>query len=319
MEGDSMQKNNTISAYFSLEKLSEGVYAAIAIKGKGAMSNSGFVDLGNEVIIFDTFTTPNAARDLRRVAEKITQKEIKYVFNSHYHGDHTFGNQVFEDSIIISTAITRDLHKEKNKIHDLNKEKEEMSKYLTQLKLRMKAENDLVLQTSIANQINEMEKVYDALPELRTVLPNLTFEDKLVIHGLDRSVEFYCYGGGHTPSDAFLYLPKEKIAFMGDIVLENLHPPIFNSQMFINNLTKVSQMDIERIVTGHGGIATKDQICVMIQYLNHLNATVSTALKKSEGLKKIKSTAAPVEYSTWMGIDGYKRNLNVIYNEHTTI
>ena len=314
-----MQKNNTESAYFSLEKLSEGVYAAIAITGKGAMSNSGFVDLGNEVIIFDTFTTPNAARDLRRVAEEITQKEIKYVFNSHYHGDHTFGNQVFEDSIIISTAITRDLHKEKNKIHDINKEKEEMSEYLTQLRFRMKAENDLVLQASIANQINEMEKVYDALPELRTVLPNLIFEDKLVIHGLDRTAEFYCYGGGHTPSDAFLYLPKEKIAFMGDIVLENLHPPIFNSQMFINNLTKISQMDIERIVTGHGGISTKDQICVMIQYLNHLNATVTASLKKSEGLEKIKSTAAPVEYSSWMGIDGYKRNLNVIYNEHTTI
>jgi cyclase len=314
-----MQKNNTISPYFSLEKLSEGVYAAIAITGNGAMSNSGFVDLGDEVIIFDTFTTPNAARDLRRVAEKITQKEIGYVFNSHYHGDHTFGNQVFEDTIIISTAITRDLHKEKNKIHDINKEKKEMSEYLTQLKLRMNAENDSVLRASIANQIDEMEKVYAAIPELRTVLPNLTFEDKLVIHGLDRTVEFHCYGGGHTPSDAFLYLPKEKLAFMGDIVLENLHPPIFNSQMFINNLTKVSEMDIEKIVTGHGGITTKEQIYVMIQYLNHLNAKVSTFLEKNEGLEKIESTSAPVEYSTWLGIDGYKRNLNVIYNEQSAI
>jgi cyclase len=310
-----MQITSSISAYFSLVKLSEGVYAAIAIPGKGAMSNSGFVDLGHEVIVFDTFTTPNAARDLRRVAEEITEKEIKYVFNSHYHGDHTFGNQVFEDSIIISTSITRDLHKEKNKIHDINKEKEEMSKYLNQLEIRVKTENDSILRASIVNQINEMEKVKEAIPELRTVLPNLTFEYKLVIHGEDRTVEFCCYGGGHTPSDAFLYLPKEKIAFMGDIVLENLHPPVFNSQMFITNLTKVSKMDIERIVTGHGGIVTKNQIYVMLQYLNHLNATVTSSMENGE---KLESTATPEEYSTWMGIDGYKRNLNVIYNEHTT-
>ena len=220
-----MQINITISDYFSLEKLSEGVYATIAIPGKGAMSNSGFIDLGKELIVFDTFTTPNAARDLRRVAEEITQKEIKYVINSHYHGDHTFGNQVFEDSIIISTVITRDLHKDKNKIHDINNEKEEMSKYLSQLKNRVKIEEDSILRASIERQINEMERVYEAIPELRIVLPNLTFEDKLVIHGEDRTVEFHCYGGGHTPSDAFLYLPKEKIAFMGDIVLEDLHPP----------------------------------------------------------------------------------------------
>ena len=89
--------------------------------------------------------------------------------------------------------------------------------------------------------------------------------------------------------------------------------------MFIDNLTKVSQMDIERIVTGHGGVVTKNQICVMIQYLNHLNATVTSSLNKGEGLEKIESTVVPAEYSTWRGIDGFKRNLNVIYNEHNTL
>lgn len=194
-----------------------------------------------------------------------------------------------------------------------------MSRYLIQLENRMETENDSILRVSIERQINEMKKVFEAIPELLIVLPNLTFEESLVIHGEDRTVEFYCFGGGHTPSDAFLYLPKEKIAFMGDIVLENLHPPVFNSQMFINNLTKVSQMDIERIVTGHGGIVTKNQICVMIQYLNHLNDTVSASINKGEGFEKIESTVVPSEYSTWMGIDGYKRNLNVIYNEQNTI
>jgi cyclase len=68
----------------------------------------------------------------------------------------------------------------------------------------MNAETDTVLRSSIENQWKEITKVTETVPELRTVLSNLTFEDKLVIHGSARTVELYCYGGGHTPSDAFL-------------------------------------------------------------------------------------------------------------------
>ncbi len=43
---------------FSINKMAEGVYAAIAIPGNGAWSNAGFVDLGTELLVFDAFNTP---------------------------------------------------------------------------------------------------------------------------------------------------------------------------------------------------------------------------------------------------------------------
>lgn len=303
------------SSYFSVEKLVDGVYAAIANNGEGAMGNSGFIDIGKDIVIFDTFTTPDAARELRRLAEEITQKRIKYVFNSHYHGDHTFGNQIFEDVTIISTTKTRELHRDKNVIINPNKEMKEMKNYLNQLEIKLKAERTPILRVSLENQIKEMKKVHDSIPELRIVLPNLTFENKLVLHGDTRSVEFYSFGGGHTPSDAFLYLPKEKIAFMGDIVLENLHPPIYNSQEFINNLIKISKLDIQRIVPGHGNLVTNSQINVMLNYIHHLNDRVSRALERRQQLEQILALETPEEYTTWTGLDGYKRNLNTVYNE----
>ena len=225
------------------------------------------------------------------------------------------GNQIFEDATIISTLKTRHLHENKNVILDPNKEMEEMKQYLNQLEDRLRTENNPVLHLSIENQLKEMSKVYESIPELRMVLPNLTFENKFIIHGNTRNVECFCFGGGHTPSDAFLYLPEEKIAFMGDIVLENLHPPIFNSQEFINNLMKVSELDIHIIVPGHGKIVTKKQIDIMISYLNHLNKRVMSALERGQSLEQLVSKDTPIEYSNWAGIDGYNKNLKTVYNE----
>lgn len=303
------------SKFFSITKLAEGVFAAIAKNGEGAMSNAGIIDLGNEVVIFDTFTTPDAARDLRKAAEDLTQKEIKYVFNSHFHGDHTFGNQIFKDATIISTPVTRDLHGKNNRIEDRDKELEETKQYLRELEQRSKAESDPVLLSSLDNQLKEMSKVCQAIPELEIVLPKLSFEERLVIHGTDRTAEFYCFGGGHTQSDAFLYIPEDKIAFMGDLVLENLHPPLFHSQEFIDNLKEVRQMDMERIVPGHGNIVTKNQVDIMIAYLNHLNEKVKDSLEMGETLEELLLSEIPEEYAAWTGIDGYKRNLNAVYLE----
>ena len=79
---------------FQLVKVGEGVYAAIAKPGGLASGNAGFI-IGDEgVLIFDTFFTPAAIEELIGVIEGQTKLPIKYAVNSHYHLDHTGGNQV---------------------------------------------------------------------------------------------------------------------------------------------------------------------------------------------------------------------------------
>src|SRR4051812_865907 len=108
--------------YFTLHTLCDGVYAVIAKPGQGAWSNAGIVDLGDELLVFDSLSTPSAGEELRKQAEKITGKKVKYLINSHYHGDHVFGNQAFIDTTIISTSLTHKCCEEKNKIDDLERE-----------------------------------------------------------------------------------------------------------------------------------------------------------------------------------------------------
>src|ERR1043166_4944197 len=79
---------------FQIVKVADGVYAAIAKSGGLASGNAGFV-IGNDgVLVFDTFSTPAAIEELIAEIQKLTKAPIKFAVNSHYHLDHTGGNQV---------------------------------------------------------------------------------------------------------------------------------------------------------------------------------------------------------------------------------
>src|SRR4029453_7011500 len=79
---------------FTLVKVADGVYAAIAKPGGLASGNAGFVVGDDRVLLFDTFFTPNALQDLLMVIDSEIKKPVKYAVNSHYHLDHTGGNQL---------------------------------------------------------------------------------------------------------------------------------------------------------------------------------------------------------------------------------
>ena len=80
--------------HFTLVKVADGVYAAIAKPGGLASGNAGFVVGDNSVLLFDTFFTPTAVQDLLVVIDSETRRPVKYAVNSHYHLDHTGGNQL---------------------------------------------------------------------------------------------------------------------------------------------------------------------------------------------------------------------------------
>src|SRR5437870_417015 len=79
---------------FQIIKVADGVYAAIAKPGGLASGNAGFVIGDDGVLIFDTFFTPAAIEELIGEIQSLTKLPIKYAVNSHYHLDHTGGNQV---------------------------------------------------------------------------------------------------------------------------------------------------------------------------------------------------------------------------------
>lgn len=304
--------------FFDLYKLSEGIYAAIAKPGQGAWSNAGFVDLGNETLVFDAFNTPTAAAELKIQAEKHTGNKVSYVINSHYHGDHVFGNQVFVDAVIISTETTRNWFKEKNILGPLTEEQQETALYLQQLQQQILAEGDGIRKASLINQQQEMEKLLQDLPELELVAPTMTFKEHLTIHGAKRSIELHCLGGGHTASDAFMYVPGSQVLFAADLLTENLHVPIYDIGVFRSTLKAIGEFDANIYVPGHGNIGGRDLLAPLADYLALLEESAKEAATTGITLEAfIKGFTVPESYRNWRGITGMERNLESVYRFHT--
>src|ERR1700730_16505230 len=95
----------TGSKHFLLNHVAEGVFAAISVPGTGSVGNAALIDLGDSTLVVDTFQTIQAAEDLQAAAIYLTGNSVSYVINTHWHSDHTYGNQVFAPKAqIISTS-----------------------------------------------------------------------------------------------------------------------------------------------------------------------------------------------------------------------
>src|SRR6266567_787878 len=154
------------SKHFRLEKLAEGVYAALAIDGGGAMCNAGIVDLGDRALVFDTFWTPEASLDLLTAAEQLTGHAVVYIVNSHYNADHVNGNQVFAPATtIISTSRTRELLIERGNGF-LNWAREHLAEEVHEDEKKLAAETNEDRRQQMALDLETTRALLHALPTL---------------------------------------------------------------------------------------------------------------------------------------------------------
>ncbi len=306
------------SRHFQLEQLADGIYAAISIDGTGSMSNAGIVDLGDVTLIFDTFATPQAAGDLRNAAEQLTCHPIRYVINSHKHGDHVWGNQVFsQDGCIIATATTRT---DMLNHADMNKEafQRDLENDIREMEAKHAREEDEGKRRSQANEIATRREILAALPTFKRVMPDLTFEQQLALHGSHRTVELLTYGGGHTASDAFLYLPGDHILFMGDLLFVRTHPWMGdgNPAEWSDILERVAQLDFTIAVSGHGPLGTREDLTLNRHYITSIVALAEKCMSKGETLEEATKARMPEPFDSWSGAEVFDWNMEFLYNRN---
>lgn len=266
-----------------LHQVARGVYALVG--GDGA-ANSGFVVTEEGVVVIDTQGPGELSRPLRDKIRETTASPVVYVVNTHYHGDHSFGNQHFREGIIIAHENTR---------RDL-------------------VERDETHRTMFRKFFGE-----ESLRDLSLTLPDLTFTDRLALTLGDTVIEIiYAGGKAHTEGDIFVWLPAQKVLFAGDLLYKGRLPLLNDgdTEGAIASIGAVMETGAKVFVPGHGGIATREDASGYRRYLERLRAEVGRMMGEGMGLKEIKARIGLPEYRSWDKYDEWlPANAEKVYKE----
>lgn len=246
---------------FVLKQLGPGVYAAIDGPEHKAGSNAGFVIGDDGVLVVDAFFTQDAARALVAEIKRLTPKPIRYVVNTHYHADHTGGDQVLRDAgaIIIAHRNVRGWIRTNN-----------VNLFGDRITPELKAR-------------------IEALP-----LPDLvTDKDLIVWLGARRIVVRTVLG--HTGGDLTVTVPDARILFTGDMLWRKVPPNLIDGSVkewlatdatFLGGPAAAAM----QFVPGHGDVANAKDVDDFRAYLTNLRRLVA------EGRKAKLANDALVQY-----------------------
>jgi glyoxylase-like metal-dependent hydrolase (beta-lactamase superfamily II) len=235
---------------FVLKQVGPGVYAAIDGPEHKAGSNAGFVVGDDSVLVIDSFLYPDATRALVAEIHRLTPKPIRYVVNTHYHADHTGGDQVFRDAgaTIIAHRNVRAWVRTEN-IHLFG------DRITPELKARI-----------------------EALP-----LPDVTTTTGLTIWLGSRKVVVKTVLG-HTGGDLTVFVPDAKVLFTGDLLWRKIPPNLIDGSVkewAATDADFAAMPDAAHMVfvPGHGDVADLKDVRDFRRYLLDLRRLVTEGRK----------------------------------------
>lgn len=317
-----MDYKNFNSKHFFLQELSEDVYAAIAIDGGAAISNAGLMDLGGQILVFDTFLTPRAAKDLSILsAEKFVHRP-QLIINSHYHNDHIWGNQaLLPKAQILSSSRTRNLILTEGMLEYewyAAHAKEKLQFYMEQQQSARNSDE----QENLKIWIGYYQGLTEAFPALEVKIPAITFDDHLEIHGEKQTARLIEFAGGHTGSDTILFLPRSGIVFMSDLLFVGCHPYLADGdpQKWLSILQEISLLDAKTFVPGHGPVGNMEDIKLMIAYIDHCFDSAQKLVDAGVSSEAdISSVEIPAAFQDWKLPGFFLANIKFLIKKSTSV
>jgi cyclase len=234
-----------------VQQLAPDVYFYEGDIGKGHCNN-GWVIFEDYVLVIDA-NYPSGAREVMGKIRELTKKPIRFAFDTHHHGDHAYGNQVWADEGATAVAHTGVLDEMKRletgqfggppgRWEDAAKEREDVR----------------------ASKLKP---------------PSLLFPDTLIFDDGKHRVELRHFGTAHTKGDGVAWLPKERILFTGDAVVNGPYNFLGDGDTgeWIETLNKVMALGAVTVGPGHGPLGKASVIQDQQTFLRELRRVVQAA------------------------------------------
>lgn len=246
-----------------LTELTDGVYA---VEGRFQGANAAIIVTDRDVLIVDSHGTPASAAALLEDVAQLTNKPVRYVVNTHWHVDHHTGNQAYYRAFaggvdFVAHRFTREDIPTKGR-EQLGEVLPFMEGPLDQARERLESGVDDHGNPLTPSERAQIERFIEAqaafladVDEFEFVLPSLTFAQRMVLHRDGRTIEVLHFFRAHTRGDVVVYLPEERILVAGDLLTK----PILWTWAsypadYVRTLEALEQLDIDRIVIGHGDV-----------------------------------------------------------------
>jgi cyclase len=251
-------------------------------------SNHTWIVFKDYVVVVDA-NFPKEAGDVIEAIKKTTGKPIRYVLDTHHHGDHAYGNAVWAKAGAKVVA-----HKNAARL----------------------------LVVSGPKQWEDAAKDRKDVKESTLKQVDIPFDDRYVLDDGTQRVEFLHFGHSHTPGDAVAYLPKHKILCTGDACVNGAFNYMghSNSASWVRCLEAMHTLDIDVICPGHGKLARKDLLKTEVRYFSELRAAVQKGIDEKKSLEDITAGLSFPWYKEWTGVDVAGPQMNKdsvkhVYNE----
>jgi len=192
-----------------------------------AVCNNGWIMFEDYVLVVDA-NFPAGARLIISKIRSLTDKPIRFAFDTHHHGDHAYGNQIFVDNGGVPVAHTGVI--------------EEMRRYETGY---------------YGNKPGRWEEAAKGRADLKTTRlkpPSVLFSKDLIFDDGKHRVELMHLGVAHTHGDAVAWLPKERILFTGDVCVNGPYNFVGEGDVgqWIGTLDAAKALGAKIVCTGHG-------------------------------------------------------------------
>jgi cyclase len=235
------------------------------LQGRGG--NVG-VSVGTDGILTVDDDYKELSGKLKDALKELGNEKPRFIFNTHWHGDHTEGNLFFgKDSIIVAHANVR---------------------------MRLMQINSIFGSKTV--------------PYPASALPMITYDQSLSIHFNGEEVKAVHFANGHTDGDSVIFFKKSNVVHLGDHFFVERFPFIDlenggNVAGFTKNIGELLKMipADAKLIPGHGRLSTIEDLKSYHQMLVETSDIVQKMLKKNKTLDEVKKAGLPEKYKTWGG------------------
>ena len=223
----------------------------------------GFVRTNEGIILIDAPLIPKQAIDWRQqIEDEYPGEPFLYMINTDHHRGHALGNQYFLPCRIMA-------HERAHK---------EMSGYTENFKERVR------------NSFKREPDIQAQLDNIIIIPPDVTFTQRARLLFGAHEIEVI-FVGGHTPATSLVWLPAERICFVGDILWVDQHPYMAqgNTLEWLDALRLIRELDAEKLVPGHGPVCSVEATYKVGEYIQFMRGRVREYYHEGKNKNETKS------------------------------